>query len=104
MTGGTVELKLEQFPYDFAPEVDFLDGSGTLILPQPPNPSSSITDGAIIDYTALAPTGGTYYAHVFAKEVDGLTYATYSTSPLSSSAILPPHFLQPYTLTVTFSE
>ena len=101
--GGTVSLKLEQFPYDFAPEVDFVDQAGTVILPQPPNPSKSDNEGTPISYSALAPTGGTYYAHVFAYQV-GSTYATYSTAPLSSSPILPPHFLQPYVLTVTFSQ
>ena len=57
------------------------------------------------EVAVIAPTAGTYFLHVYPYQVDGASYATFSSNQnLGMNAVLPPHFTQPYNLTITFGN
>ncbi len=99
-SGGTTTVTLTTFPIDFAPAVDFVDGSGNIIRPSSGN-STSNTFGASLSYTVIAASAGPYYLHVYPFEVDNTSYSPYSFTSLQMSAVLPNNYTQPYTLTVS---
>ncbi len=103
-TAGTVSISLTGFPHDFAPAVDFVQQTGQTILPSNGAPSHSTMDGDIIDYMALAPLPGMYFAHVYPYEVDNLTYAAYSMGTLLPTPVLPGNYTQAYALTVSLGN